>query len=442
MISKPNSYWRYKVIRDPLYGFIGLTHREVELINTEWFIRLLRIKQLSHAFLVYPGAMHTRYEHSLGALYVADRIAMQLGLEDHEREIVRAAALLHDLGQGPFSHLFDEVFGLVKSECGHEHLTKLIVENEESVKRVLEGKRNCQENDICKDVLEVLNPEKRFHKNILLADIISGGLDCDKLDYLRRDSYHAGVAYGIFDIERVLNTITKNTKNRLCISMKGKDALESYRLGRYLMHLQVYHHHTREIADSMFLKAVKLALDDEKLFDDHRTLAEKLTLNKTSVREFLNFYKELDDYSIYSLLKRSNESSKKLIDMLEKRKLLKRAVALDLTSGRDVPDANERKMLVDMPEEEMDELSEKIAKKIQDPLEYVIVKRSEISIKLYEEYEILVYDEEKNETYDLYELSPFGIKKESVVRFYVFSRPEKRSEARKAFKEVTGIKIH
>ncbi|MEM0500445.1 MAG: hypothetical protein QXY59_05400, partial [Candidatus Korarchaeota archaeon] len=112
-----------------------------------------------------------------------------------------------------------------------------------------------------------------------------------------------------------------------------------------------------------------------------------------------------DDYSIYSILKKSSGPSKRLIDMLEKRKLLKRAVALDLTSGRDVPDATERKMLVDMSEEEMDELSEKIAKKIQDPTEYVIVRRSEISIKLYEEYEILVYDEEKNETYDLYELS-------------------------------------
>jgi len=384
--------------------------------------------------------MHTRYEHSLGALYVADRMATQLELDNHEREIVRAAALLHDLGQGPFSHLFDEVFSLVRSKHDHEHLTKFIVENEESIKNTLEGKRSYQENDIYKDVLEILDPEKRLHKNILLADIISGGLDCDKLDYLRRDSYHAGVAYGIFDIERVLNTITKNSKNRLCISMKGKDALESYRLGRYLMHLQVYHHHTREIADSMFLKAVKSALNDEKLFDDHRTLAEKLTLNKTSIREFLNFYKELDDYSIYSILKKSSGPSKRLIDMLEKRKLLKRAVALDLTSGRDVPDATERKMLVDMSEEEMDELSEKIAKKIQDPTEYVIVRRSEISIKLYEEYEILVYDEEKNETYDLYELSPFGIRKESIVRFYVFSRPEKRNEARKAFKEITGVK--
>jgi len=190
MIKKPDSHWRYKVIRDPLYGFIGLTRREVELINSEWFIRLLRIKQLSHTFLVYPGAMHTRYEHSLGALYVADRMATQLELDNHEREIVRAAALLLDLGQGPFSHLFDEVFSLVRSKHDHEHLTKFIVENEESIKNTLEGKRSYQENDIYKDVLEILDPEKRLHKNILLADIISGGLDCDKLDYLKIGRAH------------------------------------------------------------------------------------------------------------------------------------------------------------------------------------------------------------------------------------------------------------
>lgn len=440
MTRKPNSYWRYKIIRDPLYGFIGLTKREVRLINSEWFIRLLRIKQLSHTYLVYPGAMHTRYEHSLGTLYVADKIASHLGLDDYEREVVRAAALLHDIGQGPFSHLFDEVFKWINENWTHEYLTKLIVENDDEIKSMLRGE-NDDEDDIYDDVIDIIGPEKRRYKNILLADIISSGLDCDKLDYLRRDSYHAGVAYGIFDIDRVLNTLTKNPKNRLCISMKGKDALESYRLGRYLMHLQVYHHHAREIADSMFLRAVKLALNDEAIFRDNTTLADRLSLEKNATKDFLDFYKELDDYSIYNLLKNSKSKSKKLIEMLEKRKLLKRAVALELTSGRDVSDPSDRKTLVDMTGEEMDNLSEKIAETIQEPPEYVIVKRSEVSIKLYEEYEILVYDEKKDKTRDLYELSPFEVKKEAIIRMYVFTRQEKKGDAHRAFAEITGIKI-
>ena len=440
MNRKHSSYWRYKVIRDPLYGFIGLTEREVKLINTNWFIRLLRIKQLSHTYLVYPGAMHTRYEHSLGALYVADKIALQLDLNDYEREIVRAAALLHDIGQGPFSHLFDEVLSWINKDCNHEYLTKLIIERDEEIKSILKGESGNEE-DIYKDVLEIIDTERRGYKNILLLDIISSGIDCDKLDYLRRDSYHAGVAYGIFDIERVLNTITKDNKNRLCISMKGKDALESYRLGRYLMYLQVYHHHTREIADSMFLRAINLAINDENLFEDNVTLSDKLNYRKNKLKNMLNFYKTLDDYSIYNILKRSSTPAKKLIKMLEQRTLLKRAVNLDLTSGRDVPDPLDRKMLVDMTEEEMESLSKEIAKKINEPPEYVIVKRCEISMKLYEEYEILVYDENKRKTYDLYELSPFNVKKDSLIKMYVFSRPNKRKDAYNAFKKITGIKI-
>jgi len=410
-------------------------------MNTEWFTRLFRIKQLSHAFLVYPGAVHTRYEHSLGTLYVADRMAVQLGLNDHEREVVRAAALLHDLGQGPFSHLFDEVFKWVDKECDHEHLTKLIIENDETIRSILKGENNNEENDIYSDVLEILTPRKRFYKNKLLADIISGGLDCDKLDYLRRDSYHAGVAYGIFDIERVLNTITKDPRGRLCILKKGKDAVENYRLGRYLMHIQVYRHHTREIADSMFLRAVKLSLYNEKLFEDGITLAEKLTPNKNSIKDFLSFYKQLDDYSIYSLLKNPASRSKELVENLERRKLLKRAVDLDLTSGGEVRDAIDRLTLANMTEEEMDGLSEKIAKRIQEPSEYVIVRRVEIPIKLFKEGEILVYDEDQNLTDDLYRISIIRVRTEATIRFYVFTRQEKRQEGYRAFKEITGVKI-
>ena len=127
---------------------------------------------------------------------------------------------------------------------------------------------------------------------------------------------------------------------------------------------------------------------------------------RLSIRRKGSLSNEIIFSFIYTLLKASATEAKRLVEMLERRKLFKRAVNLDLTWSRDVPDPRDKKMLADMTKEDMETLSEEIAKRIQEPVEYVIVKRREISIKLYEEGEILVYDENKDRTYDLYELSP------------------------------------
>ena len=143
------------------------------------------------------------------------------------------------------------------------------------------------------------------------------------MDYLRRDSHHIGVAYEQFDFSRIIHTLTTAPKgSEVCISNKGKDALENYRLARYLMHAQVYAHHTRLSADQMFLKALEIAIYDEKIFDENLL---KINPNKDNP-EFLNFYMSLDDYSTYIKIMDDGNArvSKEILTDIKKRKLLKR----------------------------------------------------------------------------------------------------------------------
>ncbi len=132
-----------KFVRDPLYGFIGLTKKEVELLNTNVVQRLRRIKQLGNTHLVYPSACHTRFEHSLGVIHIATRMAQRLKLGDHDTEIIRYAALLHDIGHGPFSHVFEAILENVnKRELSHEDITRKIIETDEELNRILGDKIN------------------------------------------------------------------------------------------------------------------------------------------------------------------------------------------------------------------------------------------------------------------------------------------------------------
>jgi len=432
-MSKDISYWRFKSIRDPIHGFVSLTERETRLINTLWFLRLQRINQLGHTYLVYPSATHKRYEHSLGAMHVADQIAVNIGLNEHQREVVRAAALLHDLGHGPFSHVFEEFLqGMNGEDFTHEYITYQIVKNDDEIKSILKGEGVSAE-DIYDEVVNLLDPEKESYEEPILRDIINSSLDCDKLDYLLRDSYHLGVKYGLFDLQRILHTISKTKDGKkLCILEKGKDALENYRLGRHLMHVQVYEHHTRLIAESMFLVALDMAKENEDF-------KKRIKFDINNPKEFLNNFIFLDDNEINRLLKQIGGKSQNIIEMLEKRKLLKRAVVIDIE--HDLRDASQRKMLVDMKDtKELRNLADKIADKVGVDPEYIICRNHPISIKLYEKYEIYICKKEGH-VEDLDDLSPFSSKVKNVIYFYVFSPESVRDKVAEAFTNVTGIQI-
>ncbi|MGD0203291.1 MAG: HD domain-containing protein [Candidatus Bathyarchaeia archaeon] len=420
-----------KIIRCPLYGFVDVNQTENAVLNTTAMQRLSRIKQLAHTYIVYPSAVHTRLEHSLGTLYLSDRICTQLRLPSKQKKGIRVAALLHDVGQGPFSHIWEEPMRWINGEdFSHENITKLIVEHDPQVKNAVKGLKN--------EVLDALNGES------IGSDIISSSLDVDKLDYLRRDSYHTGVTYGIFDIERVIRMICKlseSGRDYLAIREKGKDALESYRLARYAMHIQVYEHHTRLIADDMFIKSINLALEEGVL------TKEELDF-KASPEDFIENYLKLDDFSIqHKILLNSNGLAKNLVNDIRNRNLLKRALVVPLTKdGVDNPII--RKKIGEMTRQQTYDAENKIADELGINSAYVTVHVQSIKIKLYERFEQTfgskekpIYVKRKNGSFFSFdEESPIFASLIPVRTLYVFCPEKYVSKARQASEGIFKVK--
>ncbi len=364
----PADHWEQKLVRDPLHGFIGLSDREIRIAGTSAFLRLGRIHQLAHSFVVYPGAVHTRLEHSFGTLYVAGRIARQLDLPDDEADAVRAAALLHDVGHGPYSHLFEAVIRSIRNDekFDHEAVTQRVILHDMEVVAALEG--------IGDRVAQILRKEGG-----LLSRIISGALDSDKLDYLRRDAYYAGVSYGVFDIERILRSVCRVRsagEDFLAVEMKGKDALENYRLARYSMHAQVYEHKTRLIADDLFVRAVLFAVEEGIL--------PKEDLQSDDPNRFLPAYASLDDASIDLTVERQSKGlAKEIMQKLRNRKLLKRAYELPLTKLA-APDQLKRNELGRITSKQVPAIEKELADDAKCEPHWIIVHPQTIPIKLYE----------------------------------------------------------
>lgn len=416
----------FKVVRDPLHGFIELTETEDRVLQTPIVQRLSRIKQLSHSYLVYPGAVHTRLEHSLGCLHVATRICERLRFDDETAKHVRLAAFLHDVGQGPFSHLFEQPMRWINgSNFSHEIVSQLILQKDPTI-RVAVG-------DEVDEISSILDGDS------VMSDVISGSLDADKLDYLRRDSLHTGVAYGLFDLERIVRTICKvsaGDREYLAIMEKGKDSLESYRLARYSMHVQVYEHHTRLIADNMFLRAVKIALKEGIL------RKELLDLSQSS---FLEKYASLDDASIQHMLLSEPGLQRDLINNLRNRELLKRAFMVPL-SKEGVRDPIKRDQLIRLSREELEKAEEEISAKIGCDRNLVIAHLQQIQIKLYEEFEQTIGKKEKpilirrdDGSLDEYE-SPISASSSPIRRLFVFVPANVAVAAKPACEAEFGVK--
>ena len=423
--------WDFKLIRDPLYGFVGLSKLEDRLLNTIAMQRLSRIKQLAHTYIVYPSAVHTRLEHSIGALYIAGRICDKLKISQKQKKIIRICSLLHDIGQGPFSHIFEEPMRWVNGEnYTHEHVTRLIIEYEPKIKNIL--------GSLKEDVLNVFNGDS------LSSDIISSSLDVDKLDYLRRDSYHTGVAYGIFDLERVLHTLCKVSeggREYLAVEEKGKDALESYRLARFAMHLQVYEHHTRLIADDMFIKAMKCAFNEGSLVKEDFKISD-------DINHFIENFLKFDDYSIqHYILNNSRGNARKLIENIRNRNLLKRAFMVPLTK-EGVKNPLRREKIIKMNREQIEKIEERIANELGiDPV-HVIVHLQSIKIKLYERFEETIGKKEKpilikkrdGSVISFDEVSPISASLNPIRRLYVFCPKKYVERAKKIAEDIFKVK--
>lgn len=225
-----------KVLRDPVHGYIHVNLQVVwDAINSAWFQRMRRIRQLGGAYMVYHCAEHSRFDHSLGTYEIVRRMVTEVKdiadtLTEREKVTVMLAGLLHDIGHGPYSHAFEGV-----TETSHEEYTCRIIEEDTEITAILE---RC-EKGLAKDVADVI---RHTSANPLLTQLISSQLDADRFDYLLRDAYFTGTKYGEYDLERILRVMRVTDKNQLVVKESGVYAVENYIMARYHMYWQVYYH--------------------------------------------------------------------------------------------------------------------------------------------------------------------------------------------------------
>ncbi len=224
-----------KVLRDPVHGYIHADRQVIwDCINSAWFQRLRRIRQLGGASMVYHCAEHSRFSHSLGVYEITRRMVTEVpdiekALNEREKITVMLAGLLHDIGHGPYSHAFEGITGMA-----HEEFSCMVIEQDPEISGILESAAPGLSHDVA-DVL------RHRSANPLLSQLISSQLDADRMDYLLRDAYFTGTKYGEFDMERILRTLRVDG-NTLVTKESGVYAVENYIMARYHMYWQVYYH--------------------------------------------------------------------------------------------------------------------------------------------------------------------------------------------------------
>jgi len=233
------------IIKDEVHGTIEFCGLEKRIIDTPDFQRLRRIKQMSFTNLVYPGANHTRFEHSLGTAYLSGIIAERIGLDNDSTKKVKLYGLLHDIGHTAFSHEGEDV------------LAPLIGNHE------LLGEERITSGPIADIIGENYNPKEIANLGKAKeGSIINSDIGADRMDYLKRDALNTGVAYGVIDTDRLMHTLAMH-EGELVISEAGLEAAESLLVGRFMMFSAVYLHSTVRIATAMLHKAIALSLEDK-----------------------------------------------------------------------------------------------------------------------------------------------------------------------------------
>lgn len=291
-----------KVFKDPVHRYVHVRDRLIwDLIGTKEFQRLRRIKQLGTTYLTFHGAEHSRFNHSLGVYEIVRRISDDVfrgrpEWNEENRLLSLCAALLHDLGHGPFSHSFEKVFDL-----DHEYFTQAIILGDTEVNKVL---RRAGE-DFPKKVEEVI---AKTSKNKLVISLISSQIDADRMDYLQRDAYFTGVSYGHFDMERILR-VMRPQEDQVVIKHSGMHAIEDYIMSRYQMYWQVYFHPVTRSAEVILTKILHRAKDlfQQKhsfklepihfysLFKGKVTVEDYIKLDESIVLYYFQMWQEEDD---------------------------------------------------------------------------------------------------------------------------------------------------
>ncbi len=297
----------HKIINDPVFGFIKIKRGLLyDIVQHPLFQRLNRINQLGLASVVYPGARHTRFQHSLGAFYLMTEAVKSLRekgvyIFDSEAEAVQAAILMHDIGHGPFSHVLENalIHGI-----SHEEISLMMMEQ---INRDLKGQL----------ALAISIFKDEYH-NKIFHQLISSQLDMDRLDYLRRDSFFTGVTEGNIGSARIIKML--NVKDdRLVVEAKGIYSIENYLTTRRLMYWQVYLHKTAVGCEKILVNALTRARDlirqGHELFASP-ALAYFLRHDTDFDQETLQIYAELDDSDIWSALKAWKHADDKILATL------------------------------------------------------------------------------------------------------------------------------
>ena len=261
-----------------------------------------RLRQLAGSEYVYPGANHTRFEHSIGVMYLAGKVAenpnISRMINDEEVDAMRISALLHDIGHGPFSHVFEHLL-IKKLDKTHEDLTTWLIQKSEISDKISKAGFNPEEISNLA-VGKLHKPGKAF-----LDQIISSGVDVDKQDFIVRDTFHTGAEYGFIDVFRLIHALNVLGEN-LAVEIGAISAIEAFMIARIESFKSIYFHRVGRAAQIMLATAMEKA-NDELGLTAFRTPEE---------------YLALDDYTVWSALKKC-EVSKKIIDDLERRKMLK-----------------------------------------------------------------------------------------------------------------------
>lgn len=306
-----------------MYGFINIPSDLIfDLIEHPWFQRLRRIKQLGLSHYVYPGANHTRFQHALGAMYLTSRAISVLRDKGHEiteaeAEAVTIAILLHDIGHGPFSHALELS---IVTDVSHEELSLIFMQE---LNREFDGQLDL--------AIQVFQNQ---YKKKFLYQLVSGQLDMDRMDYLRRDSFFSGVSEGVIGSDRIIKMLNV-ANDELVIDAKGIYSVEKFLIARRLMYWQVYLHKTVLVAESMLLKALQrarfLAQQNKPLFASpslqyflYRNVAANSIANQDR-KSWLGLFADIDDTDIVSALKAWTKHEDKVLSILSE-KIVNRAL--------------------------------------------------------------------------------------------------------------------
>ncbi len=337
---------RWGEIKDPVHGYVYINRTEKDVVDSFPVQRLHRLRQLAGAEYVYPGANHTRFEHSIGTMYLAQKLTENPNLSQHlaedEAQMIRLAALLHDVGHGPFSHVFEHLLEKFLGKT-HEEMTVWMIEESELSDIVEQAGYSA--GTISKLAVGSLKREGQA----FMDQVIQSAVDVDKLDFIVRDTYHTGAEYGNVDVFRLIYMLDVLDGN-LAVDAGALSALESFILARIESFKSIYFHRVSRAAQIMLATAMEQAKDDIGLVS-YKTPEEYLSLN---------------DYTVWTMLKLC-EKSRKTMENLERRRLLK--CAYDQTFH--FKDQTVSKLL--STEEIRNEMRDKISQKADVAPQFVVI---------------------------------------------------------------------